>query len=128
MSIRDRAGFTLVEAAVALLIVSGVLAAAFAVQAAELGARRRAESVALAAALLDDLHARAELLSAAEIEKLAGASDGRFPPPMERFSWRLQASRVAEDPGLVELSMAVSWGSGALRAVSRIAPPAPVRP
>ncbi len=122
MSIPDRTGFTLVEAVVALLIVTGVLAGAFAAAAADVAARHRGERVRQAAVLLEELHARAELLTTEELGRLAVARTGRFSPRMSRYSWEMKAHAVPGEPELFELEMAVSWNTGTLASATRLAP------
>lgn len=122
MSIPDHGGFALADAAIALLILGAALASVLVVRAPERHELTKVETTSQATALLDELQARAQYFTAAEIERLATANTGRFPPPLQRFSWKLQSARVIEVPGLFEIYMVVSWGSGALRTAARITP------
>ncbi len=121
MSLNDRCGFTLLEAVVALAIVAGSLAAAFAVAAADLDARRRADRTREAAVLVDEVYAAADLLSAGELERLERGSSGRFEPPLDGYSWQIRSVPVAEQSGLFDVEISVTWMAGSLGAATRLA-------
>ena len=109
-----RSGFTILEAAVALVIVGMVAVAmlsAFASQArAAEQVRRGRELVALARHRL----AHVELLAAEELDVLPDSlARGRFDPPFERYEWSATARSVPGEAELVDVHVEIRSADGA---------------
>lgn len=104
-----RGGFTVLEAAVALVIVGMVAVATLSTFAAQARAadqvRRGREIVALAKHRLAYL----ELLVAEELDVLPDSlARGRFDPPFERYEWTATSRLVRGEQDLVDVEVKVS--------------------
>lgn len=122
---RERPAFTVLEAAVALLIIGlsaiGVLTAVGGHTRAAVQVRRQLEASALA----QDVVARVRLIDPRELVPLADSlARGRFTPPFEAYAWTARVSRVAAEESLFEIAVQVTTEGGDfdLRA-RRFAPP-----
>ena len=104
-----RPGFTILEAAVALVIVGMVAVATLSTFAAQGRAaeqvRRGGEVVALARHRL----AHVELLPAEELDVLPDSiARGHFDPPFERYEWKATSRRDRAEEALVEIHVEVT--------------------
>lgn len=124
MAPRDRCGFTLLEAMVALAMAGVILVAALGVAAADLRASRRAADVQQAASLADDLLSRAALAPREQVALWTRGVGGHFDAPVERFAWRMRATPVPGEDELVTIRVEVTWPDGRFLADTRIVPPA----
>ena len=121
----SRYGFTLLEAAVAMMIIGVVSAAALSAFAADLRAADQAQRMLPAAALAQD---RLTVLETApsELEMLADSLvHGRFEAPFNDYTWTAAARRLRALPGLVELRVDVSWPAGSFSLTERLYSPLP---
>jgi len=122
---RARAGFTALEAAVALAIVG---LSAVAVLTAFGGHTRAAVQVQRqleASALAQDVMARVRLVETLELDPLADSlARGRFEAPFEAYAWTARVSRVAAHEDLFEIAVQVTTEGGEFDLQSRrFAPP-----
>ena len=107
-----RRGFTLLEALVALVIVTA--ACVVTMQALSGGLRaalrvgRHVEAVSLAEAGMAEL----SLVPADSLPGYAKVRERRFPSPLERFRSRAQLRRLPGSPDLVGASVAIAWDGG----------------
>ena len=108
-----RAGFTLLEAAIALLVLGVAAVGAF----AALGAARRAETgaaqVGPAVALAEERLAALVLASSRELRALPDSlRRGRFAAPYDGYAWTAESRAVAGEAGLYDFAVAVTWPAG----------------
>lgn len=115
-------GFTLTEVLVALVILGLVLIGGLNAVEKDLSATGKAASAETAAALADQLLARAELLPATKLAALAAPQEGRFEPPLERYTWRASAWPVPGEVDLHEVQAVVLWPGGQVAIHSRVSP------
>lgn len=116
---QGRAGFSLLEAVVALAIVGMVVGGVTATVAAGLRAGDAAREAATAAALADDLLARAALLPTAALEEIE-TRGGRLTPPHRAYRWSAESRRVAGEEELVELTVTIAGPRGQTRVTTRL--------
>ena len=115
-----RHGFTLLEAAVAMMIIGVVSAAALSAFAADLRAADRAQRMLPAAALAEDRLAVLEM-APSTLEVLADSlKRGRFDAPFDDYVWTADVRRLRGLPGLVELRVDVSWAAGSFSLTERL--------
>jgi prepilin-type N-terminal cleavage/methylation domain-containing protein len=119
---RDRAGFTLIEAMVALVLAGAVLAAAFGVAAADARASRRAAELHSAATLADDLLARVAVAPPGQLARWSRGESGWFDAPMDRFAWRITTSSIPNEDALVGVRAEVLWNGGSFTVHTRVSP------
>lgn len=105
---RARPGFTVLEAAVALLIVGlsamGVLSA----YSAHADGARRANARVVEAALAEDLLARIDLMDARIDGRLPDSlRRGRFEAPFDQYAWQAEREAVRGEWGLWEVTVRV---------------------
>lgn len=103
---RARPGFTVLEAAVALMIIGvsavGVLSA-FGMHS-RVAVRMRSQLEA--SALAQHVVARLRMLESPELQPLADSlSGGRFDPPFDSYTWAAKVSRVSGESGLYDLAV-----------------------
>jgi len=110
-----RAGFTLLEAMVALAIVGTVAIGALEAYATEARAATRERESAPAAALARERMARLELLDTHTLRTLPESlSRGRLTVGPIPYEWTALARAVYREPDLYELSVDVRWPDGAV--------------
>ena len=120
-----RRGFTLLEATVALAIVGTVSIGALEAFAAESRAARRARDAAPAVAVASERLAQLSLLDATALQRIPDSlSRGSEPAGAREYRWTATAQRVAGEPDLFQLQVAVRWESGEYTLVSRAYRPA----
>lgn len=108
-----RDGFTVLEAAVALMIVGMVTVATLSTFAAQTRAAEQARRGREVVALAKHRLAYVELLAAEDLDVLPDSlARGRFDPPFERYEWTATARRVTGEEGLVEIHVQVSSSEG----------------
>jgi prepilin-type N-terminal cleavage/methylation domain-containing protein len=124
---RANAGFSLLEALVALTIVGSASVAALATFGAELRADDRAGRALVAQALADDRMACLRLAPPGELDPLTDSlRTGRFAEPFAAYRWEAASHAVRGREGLYELNVAVRWDGGDYTETTRLyRPPAP---
>jgi prepilin-type N-terminal cleavage/methylation domain-containing protein len=121
-----RPGFTLLEAAVAMMIISIVSVAALGAFGADLRAADRARQMLPAAALAQDRLAVIEGLGPALSLGLPDSlAHGRFTDPFDAYVWIAAVNGVRSTPGLVELRTEIRWAGGAFAITQRRYLPSP---
>lgn len=120
-----RAGFTLLEATVALLIIGLVAVGALEAVATEMDAARRTRMAAPALAVAAERLARLELLDARTLQTLPDSSRaGRVVDGLLVFEWNASAEPVADEQDLYAIRVNVRWPEGAYSLASRVYRPA----
>ncbi len=121
MSGAGRPGFTLLEAVVALAIVSITALGALAALAAELRTADRVQWMLPAAALAEDRLARITLLHESELRPLADSLKiGRFGPPFGDYAWSAVVRPNRNESSIYDVEVRVEWESGAYELRSRL--------
>ena len=113
MRSRARRGITLFESVAALTIVGLVSISALEAVGAEMRtaerARRALEVEGLATQRLDAL----ELLSDQELQAIPDSvAAGKFDAPLEEYSWAIESTPVAEQPGVYDVALTIVWENG----------------
>lgn len=113
MRSRAKRGITLFESVAALTIVGLVAISALEAVGAEMRtaerARRALEVEALATQRLDAM----DLLTDQELQSIPDSvAKGQFDEPLSEYSWETASEPVAEQPGVYDVSLTVSWESG----------------
>lgn len=115
-----RAGFTLLEATVALVIVGLVAVGALEAFAAEARVARRARDAGPAAAVASERLARLALVDPAGLQPLPDSLARGVVHAGERtYAWQASSQRVAGTPHLFEFQVEVQWESGTFALASR---------
>lgn len=114
-------GFTLLEATVALAIVSLIALSALGAVAPQTEAAHRARAALVAAALAYDRMEAVRLLPDIEVYRLPDSlAAGRFPPPFDRYGWSARTDPSATFPGLIAVRVDVTWEEGTYGLESRV--------
>jgi prepilin-type N-terminal cleavage/methylation domain-containing protein len=126
VSARPRRGFTLIEAAIAVVIVGLASVAVLGAFGTELRtadrARRALESRALAEQRLTAL----QLAPVVLLDRLPDSlARGRFDRPFDAYSWKAAAVLSRDVEFLYDLSVQVAWDGGDFELVSRAYRPPP---
>ena len=113
MPSRAKRGITLFESVAALTIVGLVAISALEAVGAEMRtaerARRALEVEALATQRLDAL----ELLNDQELQVIPDSiATGTFEAPMEEYSWTIESEPVADQPGVYDVALNITWENG----------------
>jgi type II secretion system protein I len=113
MPSRGDSGFTLLESVVALSIVGVVAIAVLASLGAEMRAAARAREALPAAALAESRLEALRLLPSEALRSLPDSvRQGRFPAPLESYSWSTTVAPVPAEPGLYGVEVLVEWPGG----------------
>ena len=104
-----RSGFVLMEAVVALAIISLVAIALLATTAAQVRTADKAALLLTARTLADERMAVVRMLSYDDLRALPDSlAAGTFPAPFEDYSWRVEVAQVDEQNELDLFSAAVA--------------------
>ena len=115
MSMRARAGFSLLEAVVALAIVGVTAVAALASVGAELRAAGDARTMLEAEALAVHQLSTIEMLTAEQLQRIPDSlARGQFDAPFERYRWTASSEPVLGEEGLTEVRVDIVWEGGSL--------------
>ena len=118
---RTEAGFSLLEAVVALTIVGTASVGALAAFGTQLRATDRARRALEARALADDRLARLRLASASELEPLADSlRSGRFTAPFEAYAWEADSRAIPGRKDVFELIVDIRWDDGGYSESTRL--------
>lgn len=122
----DERGFSLLEAVIALTIVSLGVVGAVTAFAAELRAAGRARVAVELEALASEQLSESILLPAAALRPLPDSlTAGRFAPPFERYAWTRVARPLRDQPDLVQIVVEVTGTEGHLTLETRLYRPLP---
>lgn len=103
-----RRGFVLMEAVVALAIISLISIALLATTASQVRTADKAALLLTARALADERMATVRMLTYDELTELPDSLiEGRFPAPFEDYSWRIEVVPVEEEYDLFSAAVAV---------------------
>jgi type II secretory pathway pseudopilin PulG len=113
MPLRAKPGITLFESVAALTIVGLVAISAMETVGAEMRtaerARRALEVEALATQRLDFM----ELLTDQELQVIPDSvAAGQFDIPLDEYTWTVESSPVAEQPGVYDIALTINWENG----------------
>ena len=103
----QEAGFTLIEAMVAVTVLGLVLVTALAAVAADLQASRRSSLQMEAAQLAEEVISQIDTYSWEEFQRLLTGYGERFPSPMDTYRWEARAIPSIDEPGLVAIHLRV---------------------
>jgi type II secretory pathway pseudopilin PulG len=108
----NRPGISLLEAVVAIAIVG--MTAISALESVGSGMRtaerskRAVEAEALASSRLEFM----DLMTDAELQSLPDSvSSGKFPAPLNEYSWKTTSAAVADQAGVYDVRIAIDWPS-----------------
>jgi type II secretion system protein I len=122
----DRAGFTLLEAAVALMIVGLAAVAVLSSFGTTLRTSVRARHALEAEALAGQRLAYASLLSHDELTHLPDSvARGRFEAPFSDYRWETTAHERRDDAALFDVRVEVAWAEGRYALPTRLYRPPP---
>ena len=127
---RVRRGFTLIEAALAVVIVGLAAVAVLGAFGAELRTGARARRALESRALAEQRLAALQLTPGLLLDRLPDSlAIGRFDRPFDAYSWKATSRLARSDEFLYDLTVQVAWNDGELSLESRIyRPPPPVVP
>jgi hypothetical protein len=116
-----RAGFTVIEAAAALSILSIVVVGWLVAVGQELTSLARAAEMMSAAALAEDRLAAVRLFaSGVDLRLPDSIRAGRFPAPIDAFSWEAESRPSTVHPLLMDVRVTVRWSGGEESLVARV--------
>jgi type II secretory pathway pseudopilin PulG len=122
----NRAGFVLLEAVVALMIIALVGAAAVSVAGVELRTTDRASRLLEARTLAED---RLSALRFLDNDGLAHLPDslesGIFARPFDHYRWEARAAEMRDEEGLFDVMVEIAWPFGTFRLDTRLYRPQP---
>jgi type II secretion system protein I len=126
MRMRARPGFTLLEAVVALTIVSITAISALAAVGAELRTAERARRALAAEALAKYRLATVELLSSKDAARLPDSlAKGTFAAPFAEYRWTASAAPRRNTPAMYDVTVRVAWDGGEYALDERLYRPLP---
>jgi type II secretion system protein I len=127
MQNRSRAGFTLLEAVIALAIIGVAVVGVMSAFGGDLRAAERARTALTVSTLARSRLARLELATASELATLPDSlSHGAFAAPFARYQWKATASAVRGEPDLYDVRVTVTWDGGQSELRSRRYRPVPL--
>jgi len=128
-SARPPAGFTILEAVVAMTIIGLVAVSMLATFGAELRASDRARTVLEMESLAEERYAGLLLLGPAALRQLADSlREGSFAAPFDRYHWTATAHQAEGQRDLVNVAVEVSWEGGRYPLTGRLFRPLPRGP
>jgi type II secretory pathway pseudopilin PulG len=127
MRCRRRAGFTVLEAAVALAIVGVTAVGVLGAFGADLRGAERARDLLTAASLAQSQLARLEISGARELAALPDSlAHGAFAAPLDRYRWTASSAAVPGERDLYDVRVIVEWPDGRTTLRSRRFRPVPL--
>lgn len=117
----NRSGFTLFEAVVALTVIGMVAVGALASVGTQLRTATHVRDVTEAELLAADRLALVRLMSATELQALPDSvAQGKFPPPFNRYAWRVTSTPVLGEEDLNDVTVRIVWPEGAYTLWTRL--------
>jgi type II secretory pathway pseudopilin PulG len=111
---RARRAFTLLEAAVAMVIVAVITIGAMGAYGADLRASDRARQLLPAASLARERMSVLDIAAPGSLRMLPDSlARGTFAPPFANYSWTATTREVMGDADLIEMAVHVTWAEGA---------------
>ncbi len=124
---RDKRGFTILEAVIALAIVGLAGVAALEALGGELRAADRARSVSTAAALAQDRLAAIAIVPALDLSPLADSlARGAFPEPFADHRWSVTVRPVMGEADLYDVAVSVTGRGTDYSVTTRLYRPRPL--
>ena len=115
-----RRGFTLLEAAAAVVVIGISSAAALGAAASEMRAASRIRHALAAEVLADQRLAALRLLPREQLERLPDSiARGAFPSPLNEYQWRASTALVRGEQDIFELRLVIQWEGGAHTVATR---------
>lgn len=101
------------EAVAAVAIVSITAVSALSAVGAEMRAAERARRALVVEALATQRLDFVNLLNARELQNVPDSvAKGKFDPPLDGYKWETTSSPVAEQAGVYDVHVVVSWADG----------------
>jgi type II secretion system protein I len=117
----SRPGFTLLEAIVALAIISMVAVSTLIAVGAQLRSTEHAQRTTEAVALAEERMTAIRLLSAGDLQALPDSiASGRFAPPLNLYTWNATTQPVYGEDGLNTITVQIDWPGGTYALASRV--------
>jgi prepilin-type N-terminal cleavage/methylation domain-containing protein len=124
---RSRAGFTLLEAVIALAIIGAALVGVLGAFGGDVRAAERSRSALTVSTLARSRLARLEIATATELVTLPDSlAHGTFDAPFAGYLWKASSHAVPGEPDLYDLRVTVSWNDGQSELRSRRYRPVPL--
>jgi type II secretory pathway pseudopilin PulG len=124
---RKRAGFTVLEAAVALAIIGLTAVGVLGAFGADLRGAERSRDLLTATSLAQSQLARLEVSGALERSSLPDSlGAGTFAAPLDRYRWMASSAAVPGEADLYDLRVVVEWADGRFALRSRRYRPVPL--
>ncbi len=124
---RNRAGFTLLEAVIALAIIGAAVVGVLGAFVGDVRAAERARAALTVSTLARSRLARLEIATATELATLPDSlAHGAFDTPFAGFLWNATSRAVPGEPDLYDLRVSVSWDDGHSELRSRRYRPVPL--
>src|SRR6476469_2465649 len=110
MRSRARKGITLFESVAALTIVGLVAISALEAVGAEMRTAERARRALAVEALATQRLDAMDLLAEQELQAIRDSvASGTFDEPRDEYKWETTSAPVAEQPGVYDVSLTISW-------------------
>ena len=124
---RNRAGFTLLEAVVALAIIGAAVVGVLGAFGGEVRAAERSRTALMVSTLARSRLARLEIATGTELATLPDSlGHGAFAAPFAGYQWKATSRAVPGEPDLYDLRVTVSWDDGQSELRSRRYRPVPL--
>lgn len=121
-----RRGFSLLEAVAAIAIVGMTSVAALEAVGGDMRTAERSKRAIEAEALATSRLQFLDLLTDRELQSLPDSvSSGKFAPPLDEYTWKTTSAPVADQAGVYDVRVTVTWtnGSYVLRSYQYRVPP-----
>jgi type II secretory pathway pseudopilin PulG len=110
---RTRAGISLLEAVVAIAIVGLTSVSALEAVGGDMRTAERARRAIVVEALAGSRLEFMDLLTDRELQALPDSVEsGKFPAPLDEYSWKTTATPVSDQPGVYAVRLTIDWAAG----------------
>jgi len=125
-AVRNRHGFSLIEAVVALSIVGLIAIAGLSAFSAQVRTTDRARDMLTATIIATERLAELRVAPLNELDPLRDSlRRGRQPPPHDRFQWARTVRGIRDVPGLYDATAEITWEDGRFMLATKLYRPAP---
>jgi type II secretory pathway pseudopilin PulG len=108
-----RRGISLLEAVVAIAIVGITSVSALEAVGGDMRTAERARRAIVVEALAGSRLEFMDLLTDRELQALPDSVEsGKFPAPLDEYSWKTTSAPVSDQPGVYAVRVAIDWASG----------------